>query len=208
MVNARQGKWVFGTSFVNIGKVDTKPPFPVCLAHDYRIGQPRRMEHSPDKACRFQLLDLFCDEFLALRCLLPDFLLDGPRMRTDGKVVLNYFPGNTGDVGRLPRKHIDVRPQESNERAFLFRVESGTDGESTTSAVLLGGTFLVAGGAAIAFLHLPVELDGASSTVAQHSEEVRLPEWASELLPDLVFFFPSGASAASDLRFVAAAASR
>src|SRR3954465_13489732 len=52
----------------------------------------------------------------------------------------------------------------------------------------LAGTFLVAGGAAIVFLHLPVELDGASSTVAQHSEEVRLPEWASELLPDLVFF--------------------
>src|SRR3954462_15109921 len=63
----------------------------------------------------------------------------------------------------------------------------------------LAGTFLVAGGAAIVFLHLPAELDGASSTVAQHSEEVRLPEWASEHLPDLVFFFPPGASAASGL---------
>src|SRR3954467_15988118 len=63
----------------------------------------------------------------------------------------------------------------------------------------LADTFLVTGAAAIAFLHLPVELDGASSTVAQHSEEVRLPEWASELLPDLVFFFPPGASTASDL---------
>src|SRR3954463_5608727 len=61
----------------------------------------------------------------------------------------------------------------------------------------LAGTFLVAGGVAIVFLHLPVELDGASSTVAEHFEEVRLPEWASELLPDLVFFFPPGASAAS-----------
>ena len=49
----------------------------------------------------------------------------------------------------------------------------------------LADTFLVSGGAAIAFLHLKVELDGASSTVAQHSEEVRLPEWASELLPPL-----------------------
>ena len=54
----------------------------------------------------------------------------------------------------------------------------------------LADTFLVSGGAAIVFLHLPVELHGASSMVAQHSEEVRLPEWASELLPDLVFFFP------------------
>ena len=56
----------------------------------------------------------------------------------------------------------------------------------------LADTFLVSGGAAIVCLHLPVELDGASSTAAQHSEEVRLPEWASELLPDLVFFFPPG----------------
>src|SRR3954465_11384543 len=142
LVDTRQGKWVFGTSFIDIGKVDTKPPFPICLAHDYRIGQPRRMEHSSDEACCFQLLDLFYDEFLALHCLLSDFLLDGPRMRADSKVVLNYFPGNTGDVRRLPRKHIDIRPQESNERAFLFRVESGTDGESTTSAVLLGGHLL------------------------------------------------------------------
>ena len=100
------------------------------------------MEHSSDKACCFQFLDFFCDEFLALHCLFPDFLLDGPRMRTDGKVVLNYFPGNTGDVRRLPCKYVDVRPQESNERAFLFRVESGTDGEGTTSAVLLGGHLL------------------------------------------------------------------
>src|SRR4051812_43563488 len=71
--------------------------------------------------------------------LLPDFLLDGPRMKTDGKVVLNHFPGNAGDVRRLPGKHIDIRPQESNERAFLFGVQSGADGESTTSAVLFGG---------------------------------------------------------------------
>src|SRR6187401_1022306 len=70
----------------------------------------------------------------------------------------------------------------------------------------LADTFLVAGGAAIPFLHLPVDLDGASSTAAQHSEEVRLPEWAPELLPDLVF--PPGASAASVLLSAAAAASR
>ena len=72
----------------------------------------------------------------------------------------------------------------------------------------LADSFFVSGGAAIVFLHLPVELDGAFSTATQHSEEVRLPEWASELLPDLVFFFPPGASAASVLHSAAAAASR
>ena len=54
----------------------------------------------------------------------------------------------------------------------------------------LADTFLVSGGAAIVFLHLPVELDGATSTVAQHSEEVRLPEWASELLRTWSFSSP------------------
>ena len=100
------------------------------------------MEHSSDKACYFQLLDFLCDEFLALHCLFPDFLLDGPRMRTDGKMVLDYFPGNTGDIRRLPCKHVDIRPQESNERAFLFGVKSGADGEGTTNAILLGGHLL------------------------------------------------------------------
>src|SRR6187399_1033911 len=74
----------------------------------------------------------------------------------------------------------------------------------------LADTFLVAGGAAIPLLHLSVELDGASSMAAQHSEEVRLPEWAPELLPDLVLVlvFPPGASAASVLLSAAAAASQ
>ena len=54
----------------------------------------------------------------------------------------------------------------------------------------LTDTFLVCGGAALDFLLLPVELSGMSSTVAQHSEEVRLPAWVREVL--LVFFFPLG----------------
>ena len=59
----------------------------------------------------------------------------------------------------------------------------------------LTDTYLVSSGAALDFLLLPVELSGTSSTVAQQSEEVRLPEWVREILP--VFFFPPGASAAA-----------
>src|SRR4051812_8422109 len=129
-------------------------------------------------------------------------------MENGGQVVLNPFPWNPGDVRRLPCKHIDIRPQESNERAFLFRVESGTDGEGTTSAVLLGGHLLGRWRSCHRLLTLAGGARWWSSTVAPHSEEVRLPEWASELLPDLVFFFPPGASAASVSRSAAAAASR
>ena len=118
-------------------------------------------------------------------------------------MVLDYFRGNTGDVRRLPRKHVDVRPQESNERAFLFRVKRGSDGEGTTSAVLLGGHLLGLGWSCHRLLALAGGARCASSTVAQHSEEVRLPEWASEFLPDLVLPFPASVS-----RSAAAAASR
>ena len=65
-------------------------------------------------------------------------------------------------------------------------------------------TFLVSGGAALDFLLLPVELSGASSTGALHSEEVRLPEWVREVLPG--FFFPPGASVAGAGALVASAA--
>ena len=95
------------------------------------------MEHSSDQARRFQLPDLLCDELLPFQSLLPDLLLDGPRMRTDGKVVLNHLPGNTGDVGCLPWKHIDVHLQEGDERAFLFAVDGGAYGESPSRAILL-----------------------------------------------------------------------
>ena len=63
-------------------------------------------------------------------------------MRTDGKVVLNYFPGNTGDIRRLPRKHVDIRPREGDECAFLFAVGGGAYGEGPSRAILPGGHIL------------------------------------------------------------------
>ena len=85
---------------------------------------------------------------------------------------------------------------------LLSRVELMVKAPPVPSS--LTDTFLVSGGAALDFLLLPVELSGTSSTVAQHSEEVRLPEWVREVLP--VFFFPPGASAAGASALAAAAA--
>jgi len=55
-------------------------------------------------------------------------------MWADSKVVLDYLPGNTGDIRWLPGKHIDIRPHEGNERAFLFVIEGGAISESTINA--------------------------------------------------------------------------
>ena len=55
-------------------------------------------------------------------------------MWADNKVVLDYLPKNTGDIRWLPGKHIDIRPQEGNECAFLFVIKDGADGEGTINA--------------------------------------------------------------------------
>src|SRR3954464_13460505 len=100
------------------------------------------MEHSCYQTRYFQFPDLFYDELLPFQSLLSDLLLDGPRMRTDSKVVLNHLPGNAGDVGSLPCKHIDIRPQEGDERVFLFVVKGGAYGESSPRAVRVDGNLL------------------------------------------------------------------
>ena len=57
-------------------------------------------------------------------------------------MVLNHLPGNTGDVGCLPRKHVDIRLQEGDERAFLFAVEGGAYDEGPSHAILPDGHLL------------------------------------------------------------------
>ena len=86
--------------------------------HHHWIGQPRGVEYSSNLARRLQLPDFLDDELLSLQSLLPDLLLDGPCMRTDSKMVLNHLLGNAGDVGCLPCKHINIRPQEGDERVL------------------------------------------------------------------------------------------
>ena len=77
-------------------------------------------------------------------------------------MVLNHFPGNAGDVGCLPCKHIDIRPQEVTSALsyLLSRVELMVKAPPVPSS--LTDTFLVSGGAALDFLLLPVELSGTS----------------------------------------------
>src|SRR3990170_6959104 len=92
------------------------------------------MQYSSYQTSCLKFLDLFSNKLLPLQSLLSNLLLDGPGMRADNKVVLDYLPGNTGDIRWLPGKHIDIRPQEGNECAFLFVVKGGTDSKCTISA--------------------------------------------------------------------------
>ena len=92
------------------------------------------MQYSSDQTNCLKLPNPFGNELLPLQGLLLNLLLDRSGMWADSKVVLDYLPGNTGDIRWLPGKHIDIRPQEGNERAFLFFIKGGADGESTVNA--------------------------------------------------------------------------
>ena len=94
------------------------------------------MQYSSDQTSCLKFLDLLGNELRLLQSLLSDLLIDRPSMRTDSKVVLDYLLGNAGDVRWLPSKHIENRPQECNERAFLFVIKGGADGTFTISATL------------------------------------------------------------------------
>ena len=83
LVDARQREGVLRTSLIDICVVNTQPPLPIRVAHNYRIGQPRRVEHSSHQTCCFQLPNLLYDELLPLQSLLSDLLLDGPRVGAD-----------------------------------------------------------------------------------------------------------------------------
>ena len=106
-------------------------------------------------------------------------------MWEDNKVVLDYLPGNTGDIRWLPSKHIDIRPQKGNERTFLFVIEGGADSESTINASSPAGTFFTWGAATLDLLLL--EHSGTSSMGVVHSEGARfldsLPEFLQSLVP-------------------------
>src|SRR3990170_4328102 len=92
------------------------------------------MQYSSDQTSCIKLLNLFGNELLPLQGLLSNLLLNRSGMWADSKVVLDYLPGNTGDIRWLLGKHINIRPQEGNEHAFLFVIEGGADSEGTINA--------------------------------------------------------------------------
>ena len=107
-------------------------------------------------------------------------------MREDNKVVLNYLPGNTGDVRWLPGKHIDILPQEGNGRAFLFVSKGSTNGEGTTSAILPCRDFL-----RLRVGDLGLLADGTLRQVIVRRSALRrgtLPEVLAGVLARLLYF--------------------
>ena len=88
-------------------------------------------------------------------------------MWADSKLVLDYLPVNTGDIRWLPGKHIDIRPQEGNERAFLFVIKGVLIVKVPSMPASSAGTFFTWGAATLDLLLL--EHSGTSSMGVVHS---------------------------------------
>ena len=88
-----------------------------------------------DEAGIKELAYLLPDEFLALGRLPPDLLLHRPCVGAHSKVMLDHLHRDLEHIGRLPCKHVDVSPEEGDERAFLFATQVTADLDD------LGGVF-------------------------------------------------------------------
>jgi hypothetical protein len=120
-------KRIFGTCLVETCVVDAHPKLPIGIRDDRRIGQPPGVVDLLYEASIEQLFDLFTDEVLSLNGLLPGPLLDRSGVRVDLQMVLNHLPRDPRHLRWLPGKHIDISPEEGDEREFLFVVQITRD---------------------------------------------------------------------------------
>jgi hypothetical protein len=70
-----------------------------------------------------QLLDFFTDEVLSLNGLLLGLLLDWSGVGVYLQMVLNHLPRDLRHLRRLLGKHVDISPEEGDDREFLFVVQ-------------------------------------------------------------------------------------
>jgi hypothetical protein len=87
----------------------------------------------PYEASVEQLLDFFTDEILPLNGLLPGPLLDWSSIRVNLQMVLNHLTRDPMHLRWLLGKHVDISPEEGDEREFLFAVKINRDRGSLTS---------------------------------------------------------------------------
>jgi hypothetical protein len=104
---------IFRTCLIETIVVDAHPKLPVGHGDDNRIVQPPQVMDLPYEANVEQLLDFFTNEVLLLHRLLPGLLLNQSDIGVDLQMV--------------PSKHVNICPEEGDEREFLFVAQISHD---------------------------------------------------------------------------------
>ena len=104
-VDPGQGKAIFRTSPVNIGKVNAESPFSICLLDENHISQPVGIIYFSDSSGMEKFANLFVDRLLPFWAETSSFLLTGLKkgmrfslwVTTTGSIppMSSYFQANT-----------------------------------------------------------------------------------------------------------------
>jgi hypothetical protein len=89
------------------------------------------MEDFTDEPCTKELQDLLANRLALLIVEAAKMLFHRLRSRLDIQFVLGSLSRDPLHVGGFPCKHVEVRFEEVDERAFLFRIEHCPDTERT-----------------------------------------------------------------------------
>jgi hypothetical protein len=82
-----------------------------------------------DEPCTKELQDLLANRLALVVVEAAQALFDRLRSRLDVEFVLGNLPRDPLHIGGFPCKHVEVRFEEVDERAFLFRIERRSDTE-------------------------------------------------------------------------------
>jgi hypothetical protein len=123
LIYSWEGKRVFGTYLIETCVVDAHSKLSIGFRDDHRIGQPPRVMDLSYEASVEQRFDFLTDKVLSLNRLLLRPLLDRSSIGVDLQMVLNHLPRDPRHLQRLPSKHVDIIPEEGDEREFIFVVQ-------------------------------------------------------------------------------------
>jgi hypothetical protein len=89
------------------------------------------VEDFTDEPCTKELLDLLANRLALVVVEAAKALFHWLRSRLDVQFVLGNLSRDPLHVRGFPCKHVEVRFEEVDERAFLFRIERRPNTEST-----------------------------------------------------------------------------
>ena len=107
-VDSGQGKTIFRASLVNIGKVNAKSPFSICLLDKNHISQQVGIIYFLDSSGLKEFADLLVDRLLPFWGEASSFMFDEFEGGGDIKLVGDNCWVNSSHVLLLPREYFHI----------------------------------------------------------------------------------------------------
>ena len=121
LVYLRHGKWILGTSLIEVREIHAHSPLSCLLLYHHRIGQPLRIKNFFDSPSLLELGHLTSDSFGVLFWWAPRWL----SFRNNGRIHIESMTDETwiyawGFIW-APCEHIDIFFEELQQSLLLLR---------------------------------------------------------------------------------------